>query len=151
MEPEPKPASPFARRIPLASINALVEAQLGPARVAGNAKPAVWNRQIAMYLAQRVGKWSTTAIGRFYNDRDHSTVCYAIQRVRTLRETHPEVDELLTAFEEALQDRQLVERVPIAWPAPLRLDKLRDEMLVEQLAERIAARLADRLAGTGSL
>ena len=65
------------RRIPLAIIDKVVSARLGQTRVQGNAQPAVFNRQIAMYLAKHVGGWSTTRIGRFYNGRDHSTVCHA--------------------------------------------------------------------------
>jgi chromosomal replication initiation ATPase DnaA len=61
-------------------IDAVVSAKLGPARVRGNGQPAAFHRQIAMYLAHRVGGWSTTRIGRFYNGRDHSTVCHAIKR-----------------------------------------------------------------------
>ncbi len=36
-------------------------------------------------------------IGRFYNGRDHSTVCYGIQRIETLRESDPEVDALVVS------------------------------------------------------
>src|SRR6476646_8819777 len=86
----------FQRRISLAQIDAIVSARLGPTRIPGNAQPACFNRQIAMYLARHVGRWSTTVIGRFYNGRDHSTVCHSIQRIETLRETDPEVDGLIT-------------------------------------------------------
>ncbi len=34
-------------------------------------------------------------IGRFYNGRDHSTVCHGIQRIEFLRENNSEVDALL--------------------------------------------------------
>lgn len=61
-------------RVALAKIDGVVSARLGTTRVAGNAQPAVFNRQIAMYLAKHVGGWSTTAISRFYNGRDHSTL-----------------------------------------------------------------------------
>jgi hypothetical protein len=44
-------------------------------------------RQVAMYLAKEIGGWSTTQIGRYYNGRDHSTVCYALRRIEALRET----------------------------------------------------------------
>ncbi len=74
-------ATPRLRRISLARINDVVSANLGPTRVPGNAQPAAFNRQIAMYLAKHVSGWSTAVIGRFYNGRDHSTVCYALQRV----------------------------------------------------------------------
>jgi hypothetical protein len=32
-----------------------------------------------------------TRIGRFYNGRDNSTVCYAIKRIQALRESNAEV------------------------------------------------------------
>ncbi|MFZ0591645.1 MAG: helix-turn-helix domain-containing protein [Bryobacteraceae bacterium] len=81
--PEPKTDTSviFVRRVPLAPIDALVSSKLGPDRVSENCQSAAFNRQIAMYLAKRIGGWSTTAIGRFDNGRDHSTVCYAIQRI----------------------------------------------------------------------
>lgn len=66
------------RRISLAQIDAVVAAELRPARVAGNAQPAVFNSHIAMYLAKHVGRWSTSRSGRFYNGHDHSTVCHAM-------------------------------------------------------------------------
>ena len=87
-----------APRVSLANIDGVVSARLGTTLVAGNAQPAVFNRQIAMYLAKHVGGWSTIAIGRFYNGRDHSTVCYALRRVEALRENDPEVDGLLAAL-----------------------------------------------------
>ena len=85
-------------RVSLAKIDEIVSARLGTTRVAGNAQPAVFNRQIAMYLAKHVGGWSTTAIGRFYNGRDHSTVCYALKRVAALRDDDPEVDGLVASL-----------------------------------------------------
>src|SRR3954468_18703255 len=83
-------------RVRIAEIDSLVSARLGPTRGLGNSQPACFNRQVAMYLAARIGRWSTTSIGRFYNGRDHSTVCHAIQRIEGLKDTDPEVDALLT-------------------------------------------------------
>lgn len=51
-----------------------------------------------MYLARHVGGWSTTRIGRFYNGRDHSTVCHALKRVAARREDDPEVDGLVSSL-----------------------------------------------------
>src|SRR4051794_29187606 len=97
------------QRVSMAKIDGIVSARLGTTRVAGNAQPAVFNRQIAMYLAKHVGGWSTTAIGRFYNGRDHSTVCYALKRVETLRVDDPEVVGLVasqaTEIKTAVADR----------------------------------------------
>src|SRR5712671_2731452 len=94
------PERPFtpAKRISLETIDAAVCARLGPARVASNAQPAAFNRQVAMYLAKHVGGWSTTRIGKFYNGRDHSTVCHSIRRVESMRDDNPELDGLLTAM-----------------------------------------------------
>ena len=52
-------------RVSLSAIDETVSARLGTTRVAGNAQPAVFNRQVAMYLAKHVGGWSTTRIGKF--------------------------------------------------------------------------------------
>lgn len=88
-------ASSAGRRPSLERIDTAVSERLGPTRLPGNAQPACFNRQIAMYLARNVGRWSATAIARFYNGRDHSTMSYGIQRIEALRETDPEVDALL--------------------------------------------------------
>ena len=90
------------RRIRMSEIDSVVSARLGPTRGLGNSQPACFNRQVAMYLAARVGRWSTTAIGRFYNGRDHSTVCHGIQRIDSLRESDPEVDSLLSDLKRRL-------------------------------------------------
>jgi hypothetical protein len=51
-----------------------------------------------MYLAKTVGAWSTPQIGKFYNGRDPSTVCYAVQRIEVLPEINPGVDGVLTVL-----------------------------------------------------
>src|SRR6516165_8183465 len=100
----PKPQRlQLAPRIALAIIDATVSAHLGTTRVTGNAQPAVFNRQVAMYLAKRVGGWSTTRIGKFYNGRDHSTVCYALKRIDALREADPRIDGLLSSLIEGVR------------------------------------------------
>jgi hypothetical protein len=43
------------RRLSLAAIDAAVSARLGPTRTLGNAQPACFNRQVAMYLARHLG------------------------------------------------------------------------------------------------
>jgi len=96
-----------------------VNKHLGPARVRGDAQPNVLYRQIAMYLGKHVGRWSTTQIGKFYNGRDHSTVCYAIRRVECLRRHDSSVDALIATLtelcrrdtSEAVQAAKAVKRV----------------------------------------
>ena len=130
---------PSLRRIPLASIDALVSATLGPARVENKEQPAVFNRQIAMYLAKQ---------GRFYNGRDHSTVCYAIQRIKALRQVNEDVDQMLSKLEKVLQDPEpfVLDFVSIQRPTATRLGKLSEDVFLDQLADRVADRLI-RLLG----
>jgi Bacterial dnaA protein helix-turn-helix len=96
------PAAALSNRRSLAHIDAIVSARLGPTRGAGKSQPACFNRQIAMYLASRMGRWSTTVIGRFYGGRDHSTVLHAIQRIEALCEENSEVDVLISELKAKL-------------------------------------------------
>jgi hypothetical protein len=89
-------------RISLVRIDAIVSAKLGPTRVCGNARPAVFNSRVAMYLAKYIGGWSTRAIGRFYDGRDHSTVCHSIKRVESKRGSSPEVAQLIEELSSAI-------------------------------------------------
>jgi hypothetical protein len=140
---------PFAllKRIPLETIDSVVCARLGPARVTGNAQPAAFNRQVAMYLAKHVGGWSTTRIGRFYNGRDHSTVCHSIRRVETMRDDNPELDALLTAMSNELRNTRKVPEDDVGGGdcGPLH-GALFDEMFLERLVDQIADRVVQRLA-----
>lgn len=138
------------RRPSLAEIDALVSARLGAARVPGNAQPACFNRQVAMYLAKHVGGWSTTLIGRFYNDRDHSTVCHGIQRIESLRESDPDIDILLTELKDQLcreSDGEAGMAQPVASCGTL------PQTTVEELADlvvtRVCAYLEARIKGSG--
>lgn len=136
------------RRLSLADIDTVVSARLGPTRVLGNAQPACLNRQIAMYLAARVGGWSTTAIGEFYNGRDHSTVCYGIQRVEALLESDPEVDTLVTELKQLLGQCSAVanETLSTSISAQQRASSSKlSQSDIEAIAELVAARVCDRL------
>jgi chromosomal replication initiation ATPase DnaA len=92
------------RRISLGAIDAAVCARLGPTRGLGNSQPACFNRQVAMYLASRVGRWSTTVIGRFYTGRDHSTVVHGLQRIESMLESDPDLDALISDLKRVLTD-----------------------------------------------
>src|ERR1039458_6942535 len=146
----PAPSQPLeqlGRRIPLSEIDAAVAARLGPGRVAGNAQPAVFNRQIAMYLAKHVGGWSTTRIGRFYNGRDHSTVCYALKRVAALREDDPEVDGLVSSLAAEIKTAEPKEsgRTDTDSQTPADGKDLRfSDAFLDALADRLALRIFDR-------
>jgi hypothetical protein len=131
-------ASSPSRRLSLETIDAVVSARLGLTRTPGNEQPACFNRQIAMYLAKHIGGWSTTLIGRFYNGRDHSTVCYGIQRIESLRESDPDVDALITELKQQLGQESLGRTQTAETSAELASIS---EVTVDQLAELVAARV----------
>jgi hypothetical protein len=138
-------------RIALARIDSLVSAKLGPARVRGNAQPAAFNRQVAMYLAHRVGGWSTTRIGRFYNGRDHSTVCHAIKRIQALRNSNAEIEGLLSSLIQELRNDDGPEGNSPSTTTRASLSRAQDMIwtneTLDDLAERIASRLRSRNCG----
>ena len=140
------PSMPY-RRLSLAAIDAVVSARLGPTRIQGNAQPACFNRQVAMYLAKHVAGWSTTCIGRFYNGRDHSTVIHGIQRIQALRDTDPEVDALLSDLKDQLARRQDEEgeKKSLEGIANLRNASLLNlDELAEAIVERVLSRIEQR-------
>jgi Bacterial dnaA protein helix-turn-helix len=136
------------RRLSLATIDAVVSARLGPTRVQGNAQPACFNRQIAMYLAKHVAGWSTTCIGRYYHGRDHSTVIHGIQRIEALRENDPEVHALVSELKDELaRQQQERDREMKAEPTPkvLKPSAVSFDDLADAIAERIWAVISGRL------
>lgn len=141
------PVAASGRRISLAEIDAAVSARLGPTRGLGNSQPACFNRQVAMYLGSRLGRWSTTVIGRFYNGRDHSTVCYGIQRIQSLRESDPDLDALISDLKRQLggDDEPLIAPDREAYSGP---KALREEDL-ERLADSVASRICAHLQRSG--
>ena len=144
----PKPRE-LRLTVPLTEIDAVVAAQLGVTRVCGNEQPAAFHRQIAMYLANHVGGWSTTRIGKFYNGRDNSTVCYAVKRIAALRETDPDVDALLSNLTEEIRS---VPNGPRAWRVREHDSTQmvpRHHMLDEDILDGLADRLAERLRQRG--
>jgi hypothetical protein len=142
------------RRISLAQIDAAVSARLGPTRGLGNSQPACFNRQVGMYLARHVGRWSTAVIVRFYNGRDHSTVCHGIQRIEALRESDPNVDALITNLKHELNvlvdsPREKSDTKPHGSVCLSHFDL---ESLADLIAERVYACIEKRVASdhTGS-
>jgi hypothetical protein len=139
------------RRIPLAEIDAIVSARLGPTRGLGNSQPACFNRQVAMYLAARIGRWSTTVIGRFYNGRDHSTVCYGIQRIESLKDSDPDVDELISDLKRHLGisaegfSRDSEASATVGPPGSL-LGQSEIECIADLVAARVYALISEKLA-----
>jgi hypothetical protein len=137
-------------QIPLSKIDVVVSEHLGPARVRGNGQPNVLYRQIAMYLAKHVGGWSTTRIGRFYNGRDHSTVCYAIRRIESLRRSDPAADALIVKLIELCRQETLDQPIQTASAMMKALSDHLDSALIEEIVDRVADRIVSRLQSWAS-
>jgi len=131
------PNRPFAIwPVSLARIESVVSAHLGQGRVRGNAQGPSFSLQVSMYLAKRVGRWSLSQIGRFYNGRHHTTVLHAIEKIENLRRTDEAVDALVDVLTAALSAES-------ACGIPKRAGPLSRSLLIEAVASRVIDRLAE--------
>jgi hypothetical protein len=121
-------------KVPLIRIEQIVSSHLGPGRVRGNEQRQCFSRQVSMYLAWRVGGWSTTRIGRFYNGRHHTTVLHAVSKIERLRRVDDAVDALLDVLTGTLASE-------IETPVPVPAKANWQDRFVDALAERILQRL----------
>ena len=138
------PNRPFAIwPVSLARNESVVSAHLGPGRVPGNAHGPCFSRQVSMYLAKRVGRWSLSQIGRFYNGRHHTTVLHAIEKIENLRRTDEAVDALIDVLTAALSPESMTTcETPKPVGPPSR------SLLIEAVASRVIDRLKElRLDG----
>jgi hypothetical protein len=95
-------------------------------------------------LAHRVGGWSTPKIGRFYNGRDHSSVCHAIKRILAPRDSNADVEELLSPLiQELTTNKGLEVDPPLATPKAY-LSRARDTIWTNKMLDDLAARIAVR-------
>jgi hypothetical protein len=120
-------------RLSLEQIEATVADHLGNGRVPGNQAAACLSRQVSMYLAKNVGKWSTTRIGRFYNGRHHTTVLHAIEKIERLRQTDESLDALIEVITTELRlgtEGSFTERFEPSWTDAL-IDAIADRVLKE--------------------
>jgi chromosomal replication initiator protein len=64
-----------------------------------NSRQIVIPRQVAMYLCKKLTDLSYPDIGKMFNDKHHSTVMYSVEKVQQMRESDPDLDRILQAFE----------------------------------------------------
>ncbi|HYG63353.1 MAG TPA: chromosomal replication initiator protein DnaA, partial [Thermoanaerobaculia bacterium] len=65
-----------------------------------NSRQVVIPRQVAMYLCKKLTDLSYPEIGKLFNDKHHSTVMYSVEKVQQTRQSDPEFDRTLQAFEQ---------------------------------------------------
>ena len=101
-------AAPAPQRIVLADVMSMVTSEFsltakdlrGKSRTQSISSP----RQIAMYLARQYTDSSLEEIGRFFGNRDHTTVLYAVRRVTGRIETDPVFRQLIERLSARLSD-----------------------------------------------
>jgi chromosomal replication initiator protein len=96
-----------ARAVTLDAVIDAVAAQFGTTGAAirgpGRIKDLSIARQIAMFLCRElIPGQNTTSIGAAFGGRDHATVVYACQRVRSLMEIDPELKALFQELSQRL-------------------------------------------------
>jgi chromosomal replication initiator protein len=79
--------------------------QLPPESIKGKRRTntVVVPRQVSMYLIRTLTGMPLADIGKFFGNRDHTTVLYACDRVRTMIETDGEVQRTVQELEEELK------------------------------------------------
>jgi hypothetical protein len=55
-------------------------------------------RQVAMYLARELTPFSLPTIGKFFGNRDHTTILYAIRKIGDLDENDPRMSSDINAL-----------------------------------------------------
>jgi chromosomal replication initiator protein len=65
-----------------------------------NSKQIAFPRQVAMYLCKKLTELSYPEIGKQFNNKHHSTVMYAVDKVEQLRETDDDLDRTIRTIQE---------------------------------------------------
>jgi hypothetical protein len=129
-------------QIPIAQIERVVAAQLGPGRFRSRDRGTCFSRQISMYLARHVGGWTMAKIGRFYNGRHHTTVLHSISKIERLRKEDAAVDALLEVLTGTLAQEA---PAPVKEPKSLNWTKSFVDLVADRIVEQLNAR---KLEGT---
>ena len=69
-------------------------------------RDAVQARQIAMYLVRSMTNLSAVDVGRFFGNRDHSTVLYSIQKVEDRMKREPSYAEKIKELKTNISNRR---------------------------------------------
>ena len=67
-----------------------------------NAKPVVYPRQIAMFLAKELTTASYPEIGRAFGNKHHTTVLHSVEKIRALRGNDADLNRILHSLTDAL-------------------------------------------------
>lgn len=93
---------PGARRVTPAEIIKLVARHYGlkvsEIKSRTNSRQIVFPRQVAMYLCKQLTTLSYPEVGKHFNDKHHSTVMYAVEKISGRRSSDPDLDKTLSGM-----------------------------------------------------
>jgi chromosomal replication initiator protein len=96
------------REVSLKVIKEVVSSELGVDEElllsSSRKKQVAFARQVAMYLAKKVGNFPYTYIAASFNRDDHTTVLHAVRKLEELRKKDPKVNSLLEKLEIKAQE-----------------------------------------------
>lgn len=97
---------PTVKNIPIGKIKAIVckEFKIGIKEIESTSrkKQIALARQIAMYLARKLGNSSYSKIASAFNRDDHTTVIYAVNKIDEMRKKDSNLNRVITEFENKL-------------------------------------------------
>jgi chromosomal replication initiator protein len=95
--------NPSVSSLPIDEIKKLVcevfDVKIEDMEGASRKKQIALARQVAMYLARKVGNFSFPKIASAFNRNDHTTVMHAVSKVEELRETSSELNQIILELE----------------------------------------------------
>ncbi len=94
------------RRLTIDGIQKAVAEKFGMKQSAlkekSNAKPIVYPRQIAMFLAKELTTASYPEIGRAFGNKHHTTVLHSVEKIKALRGNDADLNRILHSLTDAL-------------------------------------------------
>jgi len=74
--------------------------KVGEIKSRNNSKQISFPRQVAMYLCKKLTDLSYPEIGKQFNNKHHSTVMYAVEKIEQLRSTDDDLDRTIRTIQE---------------------------------------------------
>jgi ATPase involved in DNA replication initiation len=82
---------------------------LAPEDITGNSRAAdiVFARQVAMYLCRELMGVTSSALGQYFNGKNHATVLYACKKISKIMESDKDTHKLVTSIRKKFLTRNM--------------------------------------------
>jgi len=68
----------------------------------GRTQPQAFARQVAMFLTYKLTNLSSTNVGKYFSNRNHATILWAIKRVMEAMQSEPNIKRAVVELEKHL-------------------------------------------------